>query len=65
MIKIPASERGSQLNILDFNGKARYTEIQPPSMGKTIRVAPALPSGMYFIQIQTESQQQTKKLIVK
>jgi hypothetical protein len=65
LIKIPASERESQLNILDLSGKARYTEMHQPSMGHTIRVTPTLPSGMYLIQIQTESQQQTKKLIVK
>jgi hypothetical protein len=64
-IRIPASERASRLNILDLNGRARYTEMQEPSAGKTIRLTPALPTGMYLIQIQTETQQQTRKLIVR
>jgi hypothetical protein len=65
MIKLPASERPSRLNILDLNGRARYSEMQEPSAGKTIRLSPLLPSGMYLIQIQTETQQQTRKLIVR
>ncbi len=65
LIRVPASERESRLNILDLNGRARYTEMQEPSAGKTIRLSPSLPTGMYLIQIQNETQQQTRKLIVR
>ena len=65
MIKLPATERPSRLNILDLNGRARYSEMQEPSAGKTIRLSPNLPTGMYLIQMQTETKQETRKLIVK
>lgn len=65
MIRLPASAYSSQLNILDLNGKARYSDMQPPSAGKTIRLSPSLPAGMYLIQFQTETRQQTRKLIVR
>jgi hypothetical protein len=64
-IKLLASERASQLSILDLNGKVRYSEMQEPSAGKTIRLIPGLPSGMYLIQLRTDTQQQTRKLIVR
>lgn len=64
-IKMLASEQASQLTVLDLNGTVRYSEIQAPSAGKTIRLVPVLPSGMYLIQLRTDTQQQTRKLIVR
>ncbi|GAA4455286.1 hypothetical protein GCM10023189_22970 [Nibrella saemangeumensis] len=65
MIKIPASDRIMRLNILDLTGKIHYSETQEPTAGKTISLSPALPSGLYLIQLQNGTRQQTRKLLVR